>query len=107
MTDKEIFIMEVEKVELSEKAKAYFETLKTGKKAKEKVEITENGKIILKAMKEIGEAASAKVIGESLRTTGRKVSGCLRKLVTEGYVQKIGENPIQYELTEKGLSYKE
>ena len=46
MTDKEIFIMEVEKVELSEKAKAYFETLKAGKKTREKVEITENGKVI-------------------------------------------------------------
>jgi Mn-dependent DtxR family transcriptional regulator len=30
------------------------------------------------------------------------VSGAMRKLVTDGYVEKVGESPVIYMLTEKG-----
>jgi predicted transcriptional regulator len=32
----------------------------------------------------------------------RTVSGAMRKLVTDGFVEKIGENPVIYSITEKG-----
>ena len=46
--------------------------------------------------------AKAKDIGEGLFISSRKVSGSIRKLVTEGYVENIGQDPVVYELTEKG-----
>ena len=32
----------------------------------------------------------------------KSVSGAMRKLVTDGYVEKIGQNPVVYMITEKG-----
>ena len=44
----------------------------------------------------------AKDIGEGLFISSRAVSGAIRKLVTDGYVEKIGQEPVVYALTEKG-----
>ena len=41
-------------------------------------------------------------IAEKMFVSSRTVSGSLRKLVTDGYVEKLGENPVIYSLTEKG-----
>jgi DNA-binding HxlR family transcriptional regulator len=32
------------------------------------------------------------------------VSGAIRKLVTDGYVEKVGQDPVIYTLTELGKS---
>ena len=45
---------------------------------------------------------AAKDIGEGLFISSRAVSGAIRKLVTDGYVEKIGQDPVVYALTEKG-----
>ena len=34
--------------------------------------------------------------------TSRRVSGAIRKLVTDGYVEKVSQDPVIYALTEKG-----
>ena len=34
--------------------------------------------------------------------SARSVSGSMRKLVTEQYVEKAGTNPVTYKLTENG-----
>jgi Mn-dependent DtxR family transcriptional regulator len=48
----------------------------------------------------------AKDIAEGLGISARTVSGAMRKLVTDNYVEKISTDPIIYSLTEKGKSYK-
>ncbi len=44
-------------------------------------------------------------IGEGLSISGHAVSGCVRKLITEGLVSKVGKGPTTYSLTEKGINY--
>ena len=83
----------------------YFEAFKQQKT--EKLKFTENGKKILKYMqdnKEVnGNIFNAKGIGEGLFISSRGASGALRKLVTDGYVEKIGESPVSYSLTQMGI----
>ena len=37
--------------------------------------------------------------------TPRSVSGSLKKLINDGFVEKVGANPVAYGLTELGKSY--
>ena len=89
---------------LSEQAYDFFISLKEDKKTSE--EITEKGAIILEYMQKENEKNvtnfTAKSIGEGLEQNSRSISGGMRKLVSCGYVEKTGENPIVYKLTEKG-----
>ena len=75
-------------------------------KDKEKPKFTENGKKVLAFVKENKDAYNnlfkAKEIGEGLGISSRTASGAMRKLVTDGYVEKIGESPSVYSLTELG-----
>lgn len=114
MTNKELFIKEMEElidssdIELSEKAMEFFNQLKEGKVST--TGFTENGKKILTYMQENYEKHNntfkSKEIGEGLFLSGRSVSGSMRKLVTDGYVEKISINPIAYGLTDLGKDYK-
>ena len=78
-------------------------------KVKNSGTMTENGKKLLSWMQENVDSMSnlftSKEIAEGLFTSGRSVSGSMRKLVSDGYVEKIGNNPVQYALTEKGINY--
>ena len=117
MTNKEKFIEEIEKIVenfeepvplqevLSEQAYSFFLSLKEDKS--ENGELTEKGTEILNYMQKQSEGNdsatfTAKSIGEGLGQNSRSVSGGMRKLVSCGYVEKAGENPIVYKLTEKG-----
>lgn len=66
--------------------------------------ITEKGINILKEMRELDEDAwiSATALGQRMDISGKSVSGTMRKLVTDGYVEKRIGNPASYRLTEKG-----
>ena len=46
----------------------------------------------------------AKEIGEGMGITSRTAGGAMRKLVTDGYLEKMGENPVSYSLTDLGIS---
>lgn len=87
----------------------FFEEFKNNK-VKNSKEMTENGQKSLTWMQENLESMNniftSKEIAESLFTSGRSISGSMRKLVNDGYVEKIGTNPVQYALTEKGMNYK-
>lgn len=78
---------------------AYWEEFKNGKST---VEITEKGQAILDYMNENKEKYNnlfkAKEIGEGLFWSSRTVSGAMRKLVLNGYVEKKGTNPTVYAL---------
>ena len=47
----------------------------------------------------------AKDIAEGMNLPSKKISGAMRKLVTDGYVEKFGQNPVIYSLTEKGKNF--
>ncbi len=74
--------------------------------AKSKPLFTEIGLEILKYLQSCGvKRIKAKEIAEGMDTTSRKVSGGIRKLVTDGFVDKSGQNPVIYTLTEKGKNF--
>lgn len=107
MSKKEEFIEYVEKLinenEMSIGAKEFWDALKKVKEV-EKPTFTDNGKLIMKYLQEIPDAPmmKAKEIAEGMFISSRAVSGAMRKLVTDGFVEKIGQDPVMYILTEKG-----
>ena len=90
-----------------DEAIAYFNAFKsTQDKKADKPQFTDNGKVTLKAMIETNEERanmfSAKQKAEYAFITSRQVSGAIRKLVTDGYCEKVGQDPIIYSLTDLG-----
>ena len=108
MTNKEHFIEDIENLveQLSEEGLKFFEELKS---KKESSPVTKKGAPILIFMQENYELRNnlftSKLIAEELGTNGRAVSGSMRKLVTEGLVVKVSQNPVTYSLTDLGKSY--
>lgn len=86
-------------------AKDYFNGLNVSGND-ERPRFTENGKRVLEYMQEnvdtYNNLFKAKNIGEGMEISSRTVSGALRKLVNDGYVEKVGENPTVYSLTTAG-----
>ena len=68
---------------------------------------TDNGKLVLKYMQANKEVYNnlfkAKDVGEGLSISSRTASGAMRKLVTDGFVDKVGKDPVVYSLTQKGV----
>ena len=81
----------------------FFEDYKKGKSSNKKA-FTDKGIKILEAMREINDWISAKSLGEKIEVSGRSVSGSMRKLIEDGYIERKGENPISYKITEKGMT---
>lgn len=92
-------------VEMTTNVKAYIDALM--EKGEEKPELTENGKLILRYMQENSDKTlfKAREIAEGLFISSRGVSGSLRKLVNDGFADKMGESPVLYSLNEKGKNY--
>ena len=72
-------------------------------------EFTENGIKILKAMQDNDEKYlgifTAKQLGELLFISPRSISGSMRKLISDNYVEKVkGSGGTTYLLTEQGKS---
>lgn len=111
MSNKQEFIQFVEQAverydkEMPEGAQKYFNALKSAPE-REKPMFTDGGKQILNYMKENysnGDVVTAKAIAEGLMISSRSVSGAIRKLVTDGYVEKASTDPVMYALTSKGV----
>jgi hypothetical protein len=112
MTNREQFIFEVEQTIkdcpdfFSLEALEYFNELKNG--VASRGGLTEAGEKVLLFMLENEKAYSnvfsAKVIGEGLFVHPRSVCGTMRKLITDGYVTKMGQNPVSYSLTDTARS---
>ena len=72
-----------------------------------KPRFTENGKLVLSFMRDnknnYNNLFKARDIGEGLGISSRTASGAMRKLVGDGFVEKIGESPICYSLTTEGI----
>jgi DNA-binding MarR family transcriptional regulator len=84
----------------------YLEALKVSDDKKDKPQFTDNGKLILSFMKgqsdKLNNMFKAKDIAEGIFVSSRSVSGAIRKLVTDGFVEKTGQDPIIYSLTTAG-----
>jgi len=71
-----------------------------------KPEVTEAGLAILEYMQNCETSnLKAKDIAEGMGVASRKVSGSIRKLVTDQFVEKVGQNPVIYSLTSKGKEF--
>ena len=71
-----------------------------------KPEITEAGLKILEYLQGSGKTTQkAKDIAEGMGVSSKKVSGSIRKLVSDGFVDKFGSSPVTYSLTEKGKTF--
>ena len=72
-----------------------------------KPKFTENGKLVLRYLKDNKDTYNnlfkAKDVGEGLGISSRTASGAMRKLVTDGYVEKVGADPVVYAITTEGI----
>ena len=113
---KEKFIAEISKlledvpdfIANNEEAYEYWLLFKDGKSGESKG-MTETGGKVLKFMQEqcelFNNIFSAQNIGEGLFMPPRSISGSMRKLISDGYVEKIGVKPTTYALTDAGKEY--
>ena len=88
----------------NEDAKLYWDTFCGLDEDGEKPLFTDNGKLILKYMQDNQDTPmwKARDIAEGLFISSRAVSGAMRKLVSDNFVEKIGNEPVIYSLTENG-----
>lgn len=88
---------------MNEDALLYWEAF-CDKKEEEKPLFTDNGKLIMAYLQEHQDTPmwKARDIAEGLFISSRGVSGAMRKLVTDGFVEKVGQDPVIYSLTEQG-----
>ena len=97
---------EVVNEKMTDTIKTYIEMIMNDTKS-DKPEITDNGKVILNYMQQSDVSMmKARDIADGLGISSRGVSGSLRKLVSDGFFEKVGSNPSVYALTEKGKNYK-
>ena len=97
-----------DEVPFSEDAQAYWGALCGGADV-EKPMFTDNGKLIMKYLQELPVGTpmmKAKEIAEGMFISSRAVSGAMRKLVTDGFVEKVGQDPVMYALTDAGRNIK-
>ena len=92
---------------MNEDAELYWEAFR-GLNDAEKPMFTDNGNLILKHLQTNQQEAmwKARDVAEGLFISSRAVSGAMRKLVTDGFVEKVGQDPVVYSLTEKGKNIK-
>ena len=111
MSKKQEFISFIEKVlnehnihELPENVQTYWDAFRETNDKSEKPLFTDNGKMILKYLQEHPETTTwkARDIAEGLFISSRAVSGAMRKLVTDGFVEKMGQEPTIYSITDNG-----
>lgn len=87
-----------------ENALLYWDAFRGANEDGEKPMFTDNGKLIIKYLQDNQSTPmwKARDIAEGLFISSRAVSGAMRKLVTDGFVEKVGQDPVIYSLTEKG-----
>ena len=119
MTKKEKFInfiqseiFEIEDIYLEqcgedwEDIKNFWSQFLSDKKSSSNSEMTENGSKILKYMQsnedKYNNLFTSKEIGEGLFMSSRSVSGSMRKIIANGFVEKVGKDPVTYSLTDEG-----
>ena len=95
---------DVVEANMTESVRTYINALM--EPVEEKPILTDNGKLILQFLQNNQDTKSwkAKDIAEGLDISSRTASGAMRKLVTDGFVEKLGDSPSIYSITEKGIN---
>ena len=93
---------------MNEEAKLYWDALRGVDETGEKPLFTDNGKLILDFLQKNQDTPmwKARDIAEGLFVSSRTVSGAIRKLVTDGFVENVGQDPVIYSITEQGKNIK-
>lgn len=96
-----------EPVELPEEVQEFYDMLRNQQESMaDKPLFTETGLQILEYLQSCdAKNLKAKDIAEGMESSSRKVGGAMRKLVSDGFVDKFGSNPVVYTLTEKGRNF--
>ena len=113
MSKKQEFIKFVEEImdaanvseaDMPENVKLYWDVLLVSSLEVDKPLFTDNGKLIMKFLQDHQETPmwKARDVAEGLFISSRAVSGAMSKLVTDGFVEKVGQDPVIYSITEKG-----
>ena len=94
-------------IEVPDNVKAYLDALREDSIKDAKPEFTDNGKAILKYLQEVPKGMyKSRDIAEGMFIASKSVAGAMRKLVADGYVEKVGKDPVVYMITEKGINVK-
>lgn len=95
-----------EPVILPTEIKDFYNMLRSQEQYNTKPILTESGLQILEFLqKSESKNYKAKDIADGMLISSRKVSGAIRKLVTDDFVGKFGSNPVVYTLTDKGKNF--
>ena len=94
----------VKDIEVPENVRAYVDAIRDAKEDNKPL-FTDNGKLILEYLQGVQVMPyKAKDIADNIGITSKSVSGAMRKLVTDGYIEKVGKNPVVYVINEKGIN---
>ena len=94
----------ITEADIPENVKAYIDLIKNDSKSDKPI-LTDNGKLVLDYLQKNPEPKKARDIAEGMFVSSRTVSGTLRKLVSDGFCEKIGQDPVIYTITEKGKEF--
>lgn len=94
------------KVEIPTEVQDFYEMLKATNLTNDKPLFTETGLEILEYLQSVNaKNLKAKDIAEGMGISSKKVSGAIRKLITDEYVERFGSSPVIYNLTDKGKNF--
>lgn len=89
---------------MTDNVKSYIDMI-SGQKSDKPV-LTENGIKVLRHLQTMTVPMfKSKEVAEGMGVTSRGVSGTLRKLVADGFCEKVGQDPVVYALTTKGKTF--
>ena len=90
--------------DMNDEARAYWSGLQVGVGVGDKAAFTEGGKMIMAYLQAnpTKDPLTARQIGENIGISSRSVVGSIRKLVSDGFVEKVGQEPSTYFITTKG-----
>lgn len=86
---------------IPEEALDFFEDYKKAK-SESSQPFTEKGIIVMEALYKVDDWITATALGEMIGRNGRSVSGTMKKLIEDGYVEKREGKPASYRITEFG-----
>lgn len=97
-----------ENIVMSDEVKKCYDMLKEQGLAQAKKPIlTDTGVLILEYLQSHDDIKNIKTkdIADGMNVSSRKISGAMRKLFDDNFVDKFGQNPVVYNLTEKGKNF--
>ena len=96
------FFSKVDVNEIDPEVVSFWEAFKATEEI-EKPLFTENGKLVMNYLQSLEDTSvmlKAKDIANELGISSRTVSGAMRKLVSDGFVEKANDSPVLYMITE-------